>query len=77
MLVIAIISFIITVFIGRVGAGFAGISQVDGGFVVLSAANLAGVAIDLRGLPRSLPGPLRMPYRRPNDPGRMRRRYRL
>jgi hypothetical protein len=44
MLVFAILSFFVTVFIVDVGAGLASVSA-DGGFVVLAAAILAGSAI--------------------------------
>lgn len=44
MLVFAILSFFITVFIVDVGAGFAGLSP-NADFVVLSAAVIAGAAI--------------------------------
>lgn len=44
MLVFAILSFFVTVFIVQVGAGIAGYSP-NGDFVVLSAALLAGAAI--------------------------------
>lgn len=45
MLVFAILSFFITVFIVNIGAGLAGVSPDEGGFVVLAAAVLAGAAI--------------------------------
>ncbi len=44
MLVFAILSFFVTVFIVQVGAGFAGYSP-EGNFVVLSAAIIAASAI--------------------------------
>jgi len=44
MLVFAILSFFVTVFIVAAGAGFGGYSP-DGNFVVLSAAVLAAAAI--------------------------------
>lgn len=45
LLVFAILSFFITVFIVQVGAGLAGYSTLSGDFVVLSAAILATGAI--------------------------------
>lgn len=45
MLVFAILSFFVTVFIVSIGAGLAGVSPDEGGFVVLAAAILAGAAI--------------------------------
>ena len=52
MLVFAILSFFVTVFIVNAGAGLAGVSP-DGGFVVLSAAVLAGAAIVAGATPMS------------------------
>ena len=52
MLVFAILSFFITVFIVDVGAGLADVSP-DGGFVVLAAAVLAGSAIVAGATPMS------------------------
>lgn len=45
MLVLAVISFYITVFIVDTGAALAGYTSVDGGFVSLSAAVLVAGAI--------------------------------
>lgn len=45
MLVFAILSFFVTVFIVDAGASLAGVSPDEGGFVVLAAAILAGAAI--------------------------------
>lgn len=45
MLVFAILSFFITVFIVDIRAGLAGVRPQEGGFVVLAAAILAGSAI--------------------------------
>jgi hypothetical protein len=44
MLILAVVSFFITVFIVDVGAGLAGAAP-DDGFLVLAAAVLAGAAI--------------------------------
>lgn len=52
MLVFAILSFFITVFIVQVGAGLAGYSP-SGDFVALSAAILAGAAISAGASPLS------------------------
>ncbi len=52
MLVFAILSFFITVFIVNVGASLAGLSP-DPGFVVLAAAILAGSAIAAGATPMS------------------------
>lgn len=53
LLVFAILSFFITVFIVDVGAGLAGYSDVGGEFVVLSAAILATGAIVAGATPMS------------------------
>jgi len=52
MLVFAILSFFVTVFIVQVGAGLAGYSP-SGDFVALSAAILAGAAISAGASPLS------------------------
>lgn len=53
LLVFAILSFFITVFIVQVGAGLAGYSSLSGDFVVLSAAILATGAIMAGATPMS------------------------
>ncbi|NHN42796.1 hypothetical protein G9C85_14325 [Halorubellus sp. JP-L1] len=53
LLVFAVLSFFITVFIVQVGAGLAGYSTLSGDFVVLSAAILATGAIVAGATPMS------------------------
>nr|WP_241239358.1 hypothetical protein [Halomicrobium mukohataei] len=45
MLVFAILSFFVTVFVVNAGAGLAGVTPDEGGFIVLAAAIIAGAAI--------------------------------
>lgn len=45
MLVFAILSFFVNVFIVSAGAGLAGVTPDEGGFVILAAAILSGSAI--------------------------------
>jgi len=52
MLVFAVLSFFVTVFIVDAGAGLADVSA-DGGFIVLAAAVLAGSAIVAGATPMS------------------------
>jgi|AntDeeMetagen681_2_1112603.scaffolds.fasta_scaffold06846_1 hypothetical protein len=51
MLVFAILSFFITVFVVNVGAGLAGVAPTESGFVVLAAAIIAGAAISAGAAP--------------------------